>query len=178
MDSRRSCSSLSKNVVYPFRPGVVVSEPTIGRNGFTTFLLKLESIDADGTTQRTNAMWQVRWRRAPEFGDELKLFGVAEPLEPPRNPVEFDLHSYLARMDVRRLLFVRYPENSVVLRHGGGNPILRAAQTSRARLQNALCRGLDDAPNVQSFLSGIVLGLRHQTPEDIEEPFQDRKSTR
>src|SRR5207248_8915567 len=69
-------------------------------------------------------------------------------------------------------LFVRYPENSVVLRHGGGNPILRAAQNSRARLQNALCRGLDDAPDVQSFLSGIVLGLRHQTPEDIEEPFQ------
>ncbi len=32
--------------------------------------------------------------------------------------------------------------------------------------------GLGDAPEVQNFLSGIVLGLRHQTPEDIEEPFQ------
>ena len=39
-------------------------------------------------------------------------------------------------------------------------------------MQNALCRGLEDAPEVQNFLSGIVLGLRHQTPEDIEEPFQ------
>src|SRR6185436_3285441 len=34
------------------------------------------------------------------------------------------------------------------------------------------CRGLENAPEVQNFLSGIVLGLRHQTPEDIEEPFQ------
>jgi ComEC/Rec2-related protein len=39
-------------------------------------------------------------------------------------------------------------------------------------MRNALCRGLDDSPQVQDFLSGIVLGLRHQTPEDIEEPFQ------
>src|SRR5438128_11645324 len=39
-------------------------------------------------------------------------------------------------------------------------------------MQTAICRGLDDSPQVQNFLSGIVLGLRHETPEDIEEPFQ------
>ena len=59
-----------------------------------------------------------------------------------------------------------------LIRHGGGSPILHAAQISRAWMQNALCRGLENAPEVQDFLSGIVLGLRHQTPEDIEEPFQ------
>src|SRR5260370_655825 len=47
-----------------------------------------------------------------------------------------------------------------------------AAEKSRTWMQNALCRGLENAPEVQDFLSGIVLGLRHQTPEDIEEPFQ------
>ncbi len=82
------------------------------------------------------------------------------------------MRSYLARRDVRRMLFVRYPEDGTLIRHGGGNPILRAAQKSRGWMQNALCRGLEDAPEVQNFLSGIVLGLRHQTPEDIEEPFQ------
>src|SRR5437879_7907373 len=82
------------------------------------------------------------------------------------------MRSYLARQDVRRELFVRYSGEGVRLRHGGGNPILRAAQRSRAWMQRAICRGLDDAPDVQTFLSGIVLGLRHQTPEDIEEPFQ------
>src|SRR5438046_1457677 len=39
-------------------------------------------------------------------------------------------------------------------------------------MQNALCRGLDDAPEVKSFISGSVLDIRHETPEDIEEPFQ------
>src|SRR5438105_4660451 len=82
------------------------------------------------------------------------------------------MRAYLARHDVRRTLFVRYPEDGMLIRHGGGNPILRAAQKSRSWMQNGLCRGLENSPQVQTFLSGIVLGLRQQAPEDIEEPFQ------
>src|SRR5881409_1300286 len=152
--------------------GCIRSEPKIAPSGFATFLLKLESIELEGRKQSTHAVWQARWKGAPEFGDELKLFGAVEPIAPPRNPGEFDMRSYLTRRDVRRMLFVRYPEEGMLIRHGGGNPIMRAAQKSRAWMQNALCRGLEDAPEVQNFLSGIVLGLRHQIPEDIEEPFQ------
>src|SRR6266403_1750548 len=152
--------------------GCLISEPKVAPSGFATFLLKLKSIELEGRKQSTHAVWQVRWKGTPQFGDELKLSGTAEPIPPPRNPGEFDMRSYLARRDVRRMLFVRYPENGTLTRHGGGNPIMRAAQKSRAWMQNALCRGLEDSPEVQNFLSGIVLGLRHQTPEDIEEPFQ------
>jgi ComEC/Rec2-related protein len=152
--------------------GFVISEPKVAPNGFATFLFKLESIEFEGKSTPTKATVLVRWRGNPEFGDELKMFGIAEPIAPPRNPGEFDMRSYLARQDVRRSLFVRYPEDAVLLRKSAGNPILRAAQKSRAWMQSAICRGLDDSPQVQNFLSGIVLGLRHQTPEDIEEPFQ------
>src|SRR5438876_4451512 len=152
--------------------GSVISEPKIAPSGFATFLLKLKSVEFEGREQSTHAVWQVRWKGAPEFGDELKFSGTAEPIPPPRNPGEFDMRSYLARRDVRRMLFVRYPDEGTLIRHGSGNPIMRAAQKSRAWMQNALCRGLEDAPDVQNFLSGIVLGLRHQAPEDIEEPFQ------
>jgi competence protein ComEC len=152
--------------------GCVITEPKTAPSGFGTFLLKLKSIEFEGQTQSTHGVWQVRWKGAPEFGDELKLFGIAEVIPPPRNPGEFNMRTYLARHDVRRMLFVRYPEDGVLIRHGSGNLILRLAQKSRAWMQNALCRGLDNAPEVQNFLSGIVLGLRHQTPEDIEEPFQ------
>ena len=152
--------------------GYVISEPKVAPSRFATFLLKLKSIEFEGRKQSTRAVWQVRWKGAPEFGDELKLFGIAEVITPPRNPGEFDMRCYLARHDVRRMLFVRYPEQGALIRHGGGNPILRLAQKSRAWMQNALCRGLENAPEVQVFLSGIVLGIRHETPEDIEEPFQ------
>src|SRR5947207_9856651 len=152
--------------------GSVITEPKIASSGFATFLLKLKSIEFEDRKQSTCAVWQVRWKGAPEFGDELKFFGTAEPIPPPRNPGEFDMRAYLARRDVRRMLFVRYPEEGTLIRNGGGNPIMWAAQKSRTWMQSALCRGLEDAPDVQNFLSGIVLGLRHQTPEDIEEPFQ------
>src|SRR5947208_1925476 len=152
--------------------GFVISEPKIAPNGFATFSLKLESIELEGRKQRTHASWLVRWRGTPEYGDELKVFGIAEVTAPPRNPGEFNMGSYLARRDVRRTIFVRYPEDGALIQHGAGNPILRAAQKSRAWMQYALCRGLEGSPDVQDFLSGIVLGLRHQTPEDIEEPFQ------
>src|SRR5213075_902735 len=136
------------------------------------FLLKLKSIELEGKNESTRAVWQVRWKGAPEFGDEVKIFGIAEPMAPPRNPGEFDMRAYLARHDVRRMLFVRYAEDGALIRHAVGNPILRLAQKSRAWMQNAICRGLENAPEAQNFLSGIVLGLRHQAPEDIEEPFQ------
>src|SRR5215475_1190536 len=152
--------------------GCVISEPKIAPSGFATFLFELRSIEFGGKTEPTSAVWQVRWKGAPDFGDELKLFGTAEPIAPPRNPGEFDIRAFLARHDVRRMLFARYPEDGTLIRHGGANPILRAAQSSRIWMQNALCRGLDDAPEVKSFISGIVLGIRHETPEDIEEPFQ------
>src|SRR5437762_3557214 len=152
--------------------GFVTSEPKVAPNGFATFLFKLESIELEGKTASTNATLLVRWRGSPEFGDELKLSGMAEPIAPPRNPGEFDMRSYLVRQDVRRTLFVRYPEDGLLVRKRAGNPILRAAQKSRAWMQTAICRGLDDSLEVQNFLSGIVLGLRHQTTEDIEEAFQ------
>lgn len=152
--------------------GCVITEPKIAPSGFATFLLKLKSIELEGKDESTHALWQIRWKGAPEFGDELKFFGTAEPLGAPRNPGEFNMRAYLERHDVRRMLFVRYPEDGTLIRHGGGNPILRAAQASRTWMQNALSRGLDDSPEVRSFISGIVLGIRHETPDDIEEPFQ------
>lgn len=152
--------------------GGVITEPKVAPSGFSTFLLKLKSIEFEDRKESTRAVWQVRWKGTPEFGDELKLFGIAEVIAPPRNPGEFDMRSYLARHDVRRMLFVRYSEEGTLIRHGGGNPILRLAQKSRAWMQNAICKGLENTPEVRNFLSGIVLGLRHQTPEDIEEPFQ------
>jgi len=152
--------------------GVVISEPKVAGNGTATFLLHLTAIESEGHSQPGDATIQVRWKGAPSFGDEFRFFGRAEPIAPPRNPGEFDMRSYLERRDVRRVLFVRYPEDGSLLRTGGGNPILRVAQVSRQWLQTTLCQGLDDSPDVRDFISGITLGLRHQTPEDIEEPFQ------
>ena len=152
--------------------GSVVGEAKVGSSGVASFLFKLTSLELEGKAERSEATILVRWRALPEFGDQLQLFGDLAPIAPPRNPGEFDLRAYLSRQDVLRILQVRYQEDGVVLRHGGGNPVLRIAQRSRAWLQQVICRGLDDSPEVEEFINGITLGLRHQGAEDIEEPFQ------
>ena len=144
--------------------GCVITEPKIAPSGFATFLLTLKSIELEGKNESTRAVWQVRWKGAPEFGDELKLFGTAEPIAPPRNPGEFDMRAYLARHDIRRMLFVRYAEDGTLIRHRSGNPVLRAAQASRTWMQNALCSGLDDAPEekVSSVESCLASGTKRR----------------
>ena len=152
--------------------GAVISEPKFSANDSASFLLQAESIEIDGETRTCRARLFARWHHAVEFGDEVKLFGTIEKVGAPRNPGEFDMPSYLGRQDVHRALIVRYAENGAVLDHAGGNPILRAAQKSRGWMQRVLCRDLESSPDVMGSISGMVLGLRHQTPEDIEEPFQ------
>jgi ComEC/Rec2-related protein len=152
--------------------GTVITEPKTSEHGYTSFLLKTEVIEIDGEAYPCHAKLFTRWRHAAEFGDEVKLFGTAQKIEGPRNPGEFDLRAHLAREDVHRALIVRYPENGAVLGHNGGNPILHAAQESRAWMQSTISRGLENSPDVTSAINGMVLGLRHQTADDIEEPFQ------
>ena len=152
--------------------GAVISEPRISERGTASFLLQAESIEIDGVTRPCRAKLFARWRRAVEFGDEVSLFGTAQKIDGPRNPGEFDMRAYLARQDVQRALIVRYAENGSVLNHGGGNRLLRAAQKSRAWMEATLRRGLESSPSVTGSIDGMVLGLRHQTAEDIEEPFQ------
>lgn len=152
--------------------GSVASEPKISAKGFASFLLRLESIEQEGRTIASNATLLVRWRRVPAFGNQLRLFGVAERIAPPRNPGEFDLRSYLARQNVYHGLLVRYAENGLILNSSGGHPIWRAAQQSRNWMQAALARGLEDSPEIHGLISGMVLGARDETPDEIEEQFQ------
>jgi competence protein ComEC len=154
--------------------GEVISEPKISERGAASFLLQVESIEIDNESRPCRVTFFARWRYPVEFGDEVKLFGTAQKIEGPRNPGEFDMRAYLAREDIHRALIVRYPENGKVLDHGGGNPLLRAAQKSRRWMQAAINHGLEDSPEVTSSINGMVLGLRHQTAEDIEEHSVNR----
>jgi competence protein ComEC len=152
--------------------GTVVGEPKISPNDFTTFLFQLATIDLDGREEPCAATLRVRWKANPKLGDELRLSGILETIPSPRNPGVFDLRAYLARRDVYQSLFVRYPENGTILRVGGGNPVVRAAARTRDWMRATLTSDLDDSPDVAALINGMALGLRHETPNDIEDPFQ------
>ena len=152
--------------------GTVASEPKVSPNDFTTFLLHLDSIDLGGRQEASDATVRVRWKGNPGLGDELRLTGSAETIPPPRNPGEFDLRGYLARRDVFQSVFARYPEDGTIIQTGSGRIVPRLAARARAWMRTTLNRGLEDSPDVTALINGMALGLRHETPNDIEEPFQ------
>jgi competence protein ComEC len=152
--------------------GIVTTEPKIEATGNASFLMRIQQAKIAGQKFETNATVFVRWRGWPNVGDEVALFGTFQPIEPPRNPGEFDMRAYLARRDVKNLFIVRYPENGRILAPGSGFSVLRAAARSREWMQRILSRDLEDSPDVVGLICGTALGLRHQTRDDIEEPFQ------
>src|SRR5882762_1208727 len=160
----------------PARPasvtGIVTTEPKIEATGNASFLMRMHQAKIAGQNFETNATVFVRWRGRPNVGDEVALFGTFQPIEPPRNPGEFDMRAYLARRDVKNLFIVRYSENGRILAPGSGFSVLRAAARSREWMQRILSRDLEDSPDVVGLVCGTALGLRHQTRDDIEEPFQ------
>jgi competence protein ComEC len=152
--------------------GTVVTEPKVESNGVAVFLLQLHRGKISDEAFSGKATVVVRWRRLPAIGDQLALFGTLQPIEPPRNPGEFDMRAYLARRGVNRTLIVRYTENGQILRSGSKFSVRRAATRSRQWMQRTLSSGIEDSPDVIGLICGTALGLRHQTRDDIEEPFQ------
>src|SRR5207302_1912350 len=152
--------------------GIVTTEPKIEATGNASFLMRMHQAKIAGQNFETNATVFVRWRGRPNVGDEVALFGTFQPIERPQNPGEFDMRAYLARRDVKNLFIVRYPENGRILAPGSGFSVLRAAARSREWMQRILSRDLEDSPDVVGLICGTALGLRHQTRDDIEEPFQ------
>ena len=70
--------------------GTVASEPKFTPNEFTTFLLRLETIDLGGRQESCAATIQARWKGNPQLGDKIRLRGLLETIPLSRNPGEFD----------------------------------------------------------------------------------------
>jgi len=81
-------------------------------------------------------------------------------------------YAFLSRArDVRGMLFVRYPEDGTLVRHSGGNAIMRAAQSRGLGCKTRFAEGWRTRQTFKIFSAGLCSAKRHQTPEDIEEHF-------
>ena len=59
------------------------------------------------------------------------------------------------------------------------DPTRQQRQSDHARggprpgwMRTTITRGLEDSPDVTALINGMTLGLRHEAPNDIEDPFQ------
>jgi competence protein ComEC len=151
--------------------GVVASDPERKPYG-TVFVLRLESIEADGETTSVGgrARVTVYERVAARYGDRLAVAGKVSAPKPARNPGGFDYRSYLRRRSVTALVAASGGDDVELLERGRGNPILAAAYAARRRASSVLYRAVGGEE--AAVLAGLTLGKRGEIDPAVVEDFR------
>ncbi len=157
--------------------GIVTTDPTAGGYAYHVahfrFEMRVTGVACDGRSFETGFPAEVYWAGTPpEWGDEITFTAAISPVALPRNPGEFNLSSWLARRGIFAQLSCDYPEDSQILAHGKGNPLLARARNLRAALQRHLTAGIDDDPEIAGLIQTITLGIKQETSTTERELFQ------
>ncbi|HUU57719.1 MAG TPA: DNA internalization-related competence protein ComEC/Rec2 [bacterium] len=160
-----------------FRPteavvtGVVSSDPEHRPYG-TIFVLRLESMTADGATARVGGRARVTVydRVAARYGDRLAVAGKVSAPKPARNPGGFDYRSYLRRRGITALVAASAADDVTPLGRGRGNAVLAAAFAARRKAASVLDRSVGGEE--AAVLQGLTLGKRSEIDAEVVEDFR------
>jgi len=151
--------------------GVVVSEPR-SFSDKTAFELRLGRMQVDGREMTAPLTIQVEWLGTPPvYGDEVRVVGSLENLDPPRNPGQFDFAAWSARRSIYTRLRVSHPNDSAILASDRGNPLVTVALRARDWMRRTLTLEVND-PIISDLIIGMVLGETTTMPERIQEQFR------
>jgi ComEC/Rec2-related protein len=157
--------------------GVVWSEPeplpySSGKAG-GAFELKLTRLEIGGTSIENPALLAVTWAGPlPHYGDLVSIAGALKPLAIPRNPGQFDYANYLRRQGIFGRLEAKFAEDCRIIAHDRGNRVVALAIRTRAWMQAQLGRDLEDSPEQIALVSSMVLGMRGETPDEVQDLFR------
>lgn len=137
------------------------------------FPMKLEQMELRGSQLGAGHLVQVTWAGPlPAYGDRVTLVGSARNIQPVRNPGQFDFPAYLRRRGIYSEIDARFAVDCQIQSSGHGEAIQALANRARRWLQAELARDLDDSPEIASLITSMVLGLRGDTPEEMQELFR------
>jgi competence protein ComEC len=144
--------------------GVVVAEPDV-RDQWTNLRVDAHEIQIEDKWQRIEGTVLVQASRYPQYayGDKLEISGL---LETPPEFEDFSYRDYLANRGIYSIL--RRPQIKL-LAHGQGNPIYAALFAFKEHALSTIGAVLPEPE--ASVLAGIVLGVGHGIPKDLEEQF-------
>ena len=150
--------------------GIVVAEPDI-RDRRTNLRVGAHEIRVEDQWQDIEGTVLVQASRYPQYvyGDELEISGL---LETPPELEDFSYRDYLAHRGIYSLL--RRPQIRLLAR-GQGNPVyaaLLAFKESALSTIGAILPGSE-----ASVLAGILLGVDHGIPKNLEEDFKTTGTT-
>jgi len=151
--------------------GVVTNEPrSFGEK--TSLELLVKELQVDGKNLTAPITLQIEWAGPPPvYGDEIRVVGSLQNLEPPRNPGQFDFAAWSARRSIYSRLRVTHENDAAILASHQGNPLVAVALQTRYWMRQTLTQGVDD-PIASDLLIGMVLGDTTTMPERIQEQFR------
>lgn len=157
--------------------GVVASEPQklpyFSGKQTGSFQLAVEELRAGDERWETAASLQVVWAGAlPVYGDRVRLHGTLSGLEEPRNPGQFDFADHQRRSGIFARCEAQYPQDCRIEGHGAGNPLVVLASQASHWMQAQLSLDLEDAPELATLISSMVLGLQGDTPPELKDVFR------
>jgi ComEC/Rec2-related protein len=157
--------------------GIVWNEPakpiTWSRTITARFRLKIESLEIGGRQMPAHLLMNVAWAGPmPAYGDRVSLLGSAANLDVTRNPGQFDFAAYQQRQGVYSDIYARFPGDCRIVSHGHGWPAQAFAFQAARWIQGRLQHDLEDSPEISDLIASMVLGLRGETPEDLQALFK------
>jgi ComEC/Rec2-related protein len=157
--------------------GIVTTDPVPAGYAYhiphSRFEIRTTAIEFNGHALETRFPAEVYWSGPPpDWGDEVTLVATISPVASPRNPGEFDLSAYYARLGVFADLSSYYPEDNRIVARGKGNPLLAWARTARAALQRRITLGIEDDPEPAGIVQTLTLGVKQETSITDRELFQ------
>ncbi|ADL07657.1 DNA internalization-related competence protein ComEC/Rec2 [Thermosediminibacter oceani] len=152
--------------------GVVVSPPEVDETK-VTYEVKTLYILQDGKYIKAPGKIRVSVARKDSaellnYGDATEFSGFLRIPTNYENPGGFDYRAYLVQKGITATMFSREMK---YLGRADVNPLVKSALDFRERIQNFYRRAL--SPKLASLLSGIVLGLKGDIPEDVLKAFSD-----
>lgn len=107
--------------------------------------------------------------KAPlSYGDRIFLRGKLSKPRGPGNPGEFDYAKYLERNRILSVISGK-AQDCLIIKKGGGIPLIRAAYKIRGKIRDLIAGNLSGES--ANFLMAILLGLRQDIGEDLNDDF-------
>ncbi len=158
--------------------GIIIDAPEPDASGTRlTFPLRVESLTSVQIPDEfRGARLYVHLTEASadlRYGDRIELHGLLRRPQPPRNPGEFDLPSFLHREGLSAEFESAEPRSGLmVVDRDAGNPVVASALRSREWIGAAVTLGISHDPDLAATVRTMVLGTREKTPSEIEDAFR------
>lgn len=125
-----------------------------------------DSVRAFVESARGNFLLILPHTETIQYGDTISLYGK---ITKPRSFADFDYLRYLRRWGAQTI--IKNPEQFTILSSGGGNKIVRWAQTVRNFFEKNVRRALPE-PHA-TIAVGVLLGVKSSLPEWTQNDFKN-----